>query len=117
MSVGTGREFLAVAGPATIPDEALRAMRRQDGEIYSRPNDSLLCDLSRLSATAGAVTSTSPIAPRVDAALGNVPSISDQVVALKSDKFAVDRVYDAARFGPALRFLKATGASPRSSAA
>jgi alanine-glyoxylate transaminase/serine-glyoxylate transaminase/serine-pyruvate transaminase len=57
MSVGAGREFLAVPGPATIPDEVLRAMRRPDVEIYSKPmialNDRLLCHLSRLSATAG----------------------------------------------------------------
>jgi hypothetical protein len=54
MSVGAGP---GRTGATTIRDEALRAMRRPDVEIYSKPmialNHNLLCHLSRLSATAG----------------------------------------------------------------
>jgi aspartate aminotransferase-like enzyme len=48
----------------------------------------------------------------VETALSNVPSRGDRVLALKSGKFAVDWGYSAARLGPELRFLKATGAMP-----
>src|SRR5262249_59200820 len=57
MSVRGGREFLAVPGPTTIPDEVLQAMQRPAVEIYSKPlialTDSLLRDLGRLFATEG----------------------------------------------------------------
>jgi alanine-glyoxylate transaminase/serine-glyoxylate transaminase/serine-pyruvate transaminase len=39
MSVRGGREFLAVPGPTTIPDEVLQAMQRPAVEIYSKPAD------------------------------------------------------------------------------
>ena len=46
MNVRAGREFLAVPGPTTIPDEVLQAMQRPAVEIYSKPlialTDSLL---------------------------------------------------------------------------
>ncbi len=57
MSVRAGGEFLAVPGPATIPDEVLQAMQRPAVEIYSKPlialTDSLLRGLGRLFATQG----------------------------------------------------------------
>ena len=57
MSVRGGREFLAVPGPTTIPDEVLQAMQRPAVEIFSKPlialTDSLLRDLGRLFATEG----------------------------------------------------------------
>ncbi len=63
MSVRAGREFLAVPGPATIPDEVLRAMQRPAVEIYAKPlialTDSLLRDLGRLFATQGQGQKTS----------------------------------------------------------
>ena len=37
MSVRAGREFLAIPGPTTVPDEVLRAMHRPAVEIYSGP--------------------------------------------------------------------------------
>ena len=42
MSVRAGREFLAIPGPTTVPDEVLRAMHRPAVDIYSGP---LLADL------------------------------------------------------------------------
>ena len=37
MAVRAGREFLAMPGPTTIPDEVLRAMHRPAIDIYSGP--------------------------------------------------------------------------------
>ena len=57
MSVRAGREFLAIPGPTTVPDEVLRAMHRPAVDIYSGPlvqlTDSLLSDLSRVFRTQG----------------------------------------------------------------
>ena len=57
MIVRAGREFLAIPGPTTMPDEVLRAMHRPALDIYSDQmvelTDSLLRDLSKLFATKG----------------------------------------------------------------
>ncbi len=57
MTVRAGREFLAIPGPTTMPDEVLRAMHRPALDIYSDQmigmTDSLLADLSKLFATKG----------------------------------------------------------------
>src|SRR4051812_38098700 len=37
MSVRAGREFLAIPGPTTVPDEVLRAMHRPAVDIYAGP--------------------------------------------------------------------------------
>ena len=51
MTVRAGREFLAIPGPTTMPDEVLRAMHRPALDIYSDQmielTDSLLRDLSQ----------------------------------------------------------------------
>src|SRR4030081_1117789 len=52
MVVRAGREFLAIPGPTTVPDEVLRAMHRPALDIYSDQmielTHGLLRDLSRL---------------------------------------------------------------------
>src|SRR5258708_4046250 len=57
MVVPAGREFLAIPGPTTMPDEVLRAMHRPALDIYSdqmvEMTERLLRDLSRLFATKG----------------------------------------------------------------
>ncbi len=57
MSVRAGREFLAIPGPTTVPDEVLRAMHRPAVDIYSGPllalTDSLLKDVARVFNTTG----------------------------------------------------------------
>src|SRR5260221_14769700 len=57
MVVRAGREFLAIPGPTTVPDEVLRAMHRPAVDIYSGPllaiTDSLLSDLPKLFHTSG----------------------------------------------------------------
>ena len=57
MTVRAGREFLAIPGPTTMPDEVLQAMHRPALDIYSDQmvnlTDSLMADLSTLFATKG----------------------------------------------------------------
>jgi len=48
MSVRAGREFLAIPGPTTVPDEVLRAMHRPAVDIYSGPLLQLTDSLQRL---------------------------------------------------------------------
>ena len=94
MSVRAGREFLAIPGPTTVPDEVLRAMHRPAVDIYSGPlvqlTDSLLSDLSRLFRTQG--RSYIYIANghgAWEAALTNVLSKGDKILVLESGRFAV----------------------------
>ena len=57
MSVRAGREFLAIPGPTTVPDEVLRAMHRPAVDISSGPllalTDGLLRDIARVFNTKG----------------------------------------------------------------
>src|SRR6476660_1670360 len=94
MSVRAGREFLAIPGPTTVPDEVLRAMHRPAVDIYSGPlvqlTDSLLSDLSRLFRTQG--RSYIYIANghgAWEAALTNVLSKGDKILVLESGRFAL----------------------------
>src|SRR5712671_2879453 len=94
MAVRAGREFLAIPGPTTLPDEVLRAMHRPAVDIYGGPllalTDSLLADLSRLFRTEG--RSYIYIANghgAWEAALTNVLSRGDKVLVLESGRFAI----------------------------
>src|SRR6202051_2840 len=94
MTVRAGREFLAIPGPTTMPDEVLRAMHRPALDIYSDQminlTDSLMADLSKLFATTG--KSYIYIANGHGAwegALSNVLSRGDKVLVLESGRFAV----------------------------
>jgi alanine-glyoxylate transaminase / serine-glyoxylate transaminase / serine-pyruvate transaminase len=111
MSVRGGREFLAVPGPTTMPDEVLQAMQRPAVEIYSKPlvalTDSLLGDLSRLFATEGRCYIYIANGHGAwEAALTNVLSRGDKVLVLESGKFAVDWGDAAARLGLEVEVLK-----------
>ena len=95
MTVRAGREFLAIPGPTTMPDEVLRAMHRPALDIYSEQmvelSDSLLRDLSKLFATKG--KSYIYIANghgAWEAALSNVLSRGDKVLVLESGRFAIN---------------------------
>jgi alanine-glyoxylate transaminase/serine-glyoxylate transaminase/serine-pyruvate transaminase len=112
MVVRAGREFLAIPGPTTVPDEVLRAMHRPAVDIYSGPlielTDSLLADLSRLFRTKG--KSYIYIANghgAWEAALTNVLSRGDKVLVLESGRFAVSWGEAAARLGCEVEVLKA----------
>jgi len=111
MVVRAGREFLAIPGPTTVPDEVLRAMHRPAVDIYSGQlielTDSLLADLSRLFRTTG--RSYIYIANghgAWEAALTNVLSRGDKVLVLESGRFAVGWGDAAARLGCEVEVLR-----------
>jgi alanine-glyoxylate transaminase/serine-glyoxylate transaminase/serine-pyruvate transaminase len=111
MVVQAGREFLAIPGPTTIPDEVLRAMHRPAVDMYSVSlvmlTDSLLRDLSRLFGTTG--RSYIYIANghgAWEAALTNVLSKGDKILVLESGRFALDWGDAAARLGVEVEVLK-----------
>ncbi|QDL95803.1 aminotransferase class V-fold PLP-dependent enzyme [Rhodopseudomonas palustris] len=94
MVVSAGREFLAIPGPTTMPDEVLQAMHRPALDIYSKEmvtlSEGLLTDLSRLFATKG--RSYIYIANghgAWEAVISNVLSRGDKVLVLESGRFAV----------------------------
>src|SRR5258706_8689980 len=111
MAVRAGREFLAIPGPTTLPDEVLRAMHRPAVDIYGGPllalTDSLLADISRLFRTEG--RSYIYIANghgAWEAALTNVLSKGDKVLVLESGRFAVGWGNAAAFLGAEVDVLK-----------
>jgi alanine-glyoxylate transaminase/serine-glyoxylate transaminase/serine-pyruvate transaminase len=111
MVVRAGREFLALPGPTTMPDEVLRAMHRPAADIYSGElvaiTDSLLTDLSRLFRTEG--KSYIYIANghgAWEAVLSNILSRGDKVLVLESGRFALGWGEAAARMGADLEILK-----------
>jgi alanine-glyoxylate transaminase / serine-glyoxylate transaminase / serine-pyruvate transaminase len=111
MVVRAGREFLAIPGPTTMPDEVLRAMHRPALDIYSDTmvdmTDSLLRDLSRLFATKG--RSYIYIANghgAWEAAISNVLSRGDKVLVLESGRFAIGWGNAAAAMGAEVEVLK-----------
>src|SRR6202043_2958911 len=111
MTVRAGREFLAIPGPTTMPDEVLRAMHRPALDIYSDQmvnlTDSLLSDLSKLFATKG--RSYIYIANghgAWEATLSNVLSRGDKILVLESGRFAVGWGNAAAAMGADVEGLK-----------
>ena len=93
MTVRSGREFLAIPGPTTMPDEVLAAMHRPAIDIYAGPlleiTDTILTDLARLFRT-----SRRPYIYIAnghgawEAALTNVLCKGDTVLVLESGRFA-----------------------------
>ncbi len=111
MTVRAGREFLAIPGPTTMPDEVLRAMHRPALDIYSDQminlTDSLMADLSKLFATTG--KSYIYIANghgAWEAVLSNVLSRGDKVLVLESGRFAVGWGNAARAMGAEVEVLK-----------
>jgi alanine-glyoxylate transaminase / serine-glyoxylate transaminase / serine-pyruvate transaminase len=111
MVVRAGREFLALPGPTTMPDEVLQAMHRPAMDIYSREmvqlTEGLLRDLSRLFATKG--KSYIYIANghgAWEAVISNVLSRGDKVLVLESGRFAVGWGNAAAAMGADVEVLK-----------
>src|SRR3981189_3212250 len=111
MVVRAGREFLAIPGPTTMPDEVLRAMHRPALDIYSdqmvNMTDSLLRDLSKLFATKS--NSYIYIANghgAWEAVLSNVLSRGDKILVLESGRFAIGWGMAAAAMGVDAEVLK-----------
>jgi alanine-glyoxylate transaminase/serine-glyoxylate transaminase/serine-pyruvate transaminase len=94
MVVRAGREFLAIPGPTTMPDEVLRAMHRPPLDIYSdtmvQLTESLLRDLGTLFATKGKTYIYIANGHGAwEATLTNVLSRGDKILVLESGRFAV----------------------------
>jgi alanine-glyoxylate transaminase/serine-glyoxylate transaminase/serine-pyruvate transaminase len=111
MAVRAGREFLAIPGPTTMPDEVLQAMHRPALDIYSEEmvhlTEGLLRDLSRLFATKG--KSYIYIANghgAWEAVLSNVLSRGDKILVLESGRFAINWGNAAAAMGADVEVLK-----------
>ena len=111
MAVRAGREFLAIPGPTTVPDEVLRAMHRPAMDIYSEQmvqlTEGLLRDLSKLFATKG--KSYIYIANghgAWEAVISNVLSRGDKILVLESGRFAVGWGNAAAAMGVDVEVLK-----------
>ncbi len=111
MTVRAGREFLAIPGPTTMPDEVLQAMHRPALDIYSSQmvelTESLLADLSKLFATKG--KSYIYIANghgAWEAVLSNVMSRGDKLLVLESGRFAIGWGNAAALMGVDVEVLK-----------
>jgi alanine-glyoxylate transaminase/serine-glyoxylate transaminase/serine-pyruvate transaminase len=95
MTVRSGREFLAIPGPTPVPDEVLGAMHRPAIEIYSGAlvdvTETCTADLGRVFATAGEIYIYAANGHGAwEAALVNVLSRGDKVLALESGRFALN---------------------------
>src|SRR5215510_3700543 len=111
MSVRAGREFLAIPGPTTVPDEVLRAMHRPAVDIYAGPllalTDSLLKDVARVFKTEGrAYIYISNGHGAWEASLTNVLSKGDKILVLESGRFAIGWGDSARRMGVEVEVLK-----------
>ena len=111
MSVRAGREFLAIPGPTTVPDEVLRAMHRPAVDIYSGPllqlTDSLLKDVARIFNTKGrSYIYISNGHGAWEASLTNVLSKGDKILVLESGRFALGWGDSARRMGVEVEILK-----------
>lgn len=94
MTVRTGREFLAIPGPTTVPEAVLSAAHRPAIDIYSGTligiTDSCLADLRRIFHTQGrAYIYAANGHGAWEAAASNVLSRGDRVLVLESGRFAV----------------------------
>ena len=94
MTVRTGREFLAIPGPTTVPEAVLAAAHRPAIDIYSGTligiTDSCLADLRRIFHTQGrAYIYAANGHGAWEAAASNVLSRGDRVLVLESGRFAV----------------------------
>jgi alanine-glyoxylate transaminase/serine-glyoxylate transaminase/serine-pyruvate transaminase len=111
MSVRTGREFLAIPGPTTVPDEVLRAMHRPAVDIYSGTmlalTDGLLRDVARVFNTTGrAYIYIANGHGAWEATVTNVLSKGDKILVLESGRFAINWGESARRLGVEVEVLK-----------
>jgi alanine-glyoxylate transaminase/serine-glyoxylate transaminase/serine-pyruvate transaminase len=94
MTLRAGREFLAIPGPTTVPDEVLRAMHRPAVDLYDGPllalTDTLHRDMARVFGTKGrAYIYIANGHGAWEAALTNTLSKGDRILVLESGRFAM----------------------------
>jgi alanine-glyoxylate transaminase/serine-glyoxylate transaminase/serine-pyruvate transaminase len=111
MTVANGRQVLAIPGPTNVPDAVLAAMQRPAIDIYSGEmigiTDSCLKDLGTLFATKGKVYIYAANGHGGwEAALTNVLSRGDTVLALESGRFALGWGEMASMMGVEVEVLK-----------
>ncbi len=111
MVVRAGREFLAIPGPTTMPDEVLQAMHRPALDIYSdemvQLTDSILDDLKRLFRTSGRTYIYIANGHGAwEATLSNTLSRGDKILVLESGRFAIGWGDAAAATGIEVEVLK-----------
>ena len=111
MTLRAGREFLAIPGPTTVPDEVLRAMHRPAVDIYAGQllalTDSLHRDMPRVFGTTGhAYIYIANGHGAWEAALTNVLSKGDKILVLESGRFAIGWGENARRLGVEVEILK-----------
>src|SRR3982074_2992156 len=111
MVVRAGREFLAIPGPTTMPDEVLQAMHRPALDIYSNEmvelTHALLADLSKLFRTKGRPYFSVPNGNGAwEGTLSNVLSRGDKLLVLESGRFAIGWGNAAAAMGADVEGLK-----------
>jgi alanine-glyoxylate transaminase/serine-glyoxylate transaminase/serine-pyruvate transaminase len=111
MTVASGRQFLAIPGPTTIPDAVLAAMHRPAIDIYSGDmlgiTRTLLEDLPRLFRTTGhAYIYAANGHGGWEAAITNVLSRGETVLVLESGLFAVGWGEMARMLGVKVEVLK-----------
>jgi len=111
MTVRAGREFLAIPGPTTMPDEVLQAMHRPALDIYSDQminlTDSLMADLGTLFATKGKTYIYIANGHGAwEAVLSNVLSRGDKLLVLESGRFAIGWGQAARMMGAEVEVLK-----------
>lgn len=111
MTVRAGREFLAIPGPTTMPDQVLQAMHRPALDIYSEEmvqlTDSLLADLGRVFATKGKTYIYIANGHGAwEAVLSNVLSRGDKLLVLESGRFAIGWGQAARGMGAEVEVLK-----------
>ena len=111
MVVRAGREFLAIPGPTTMPDEVLRAMHRPALDIYSadmvRLTDGLHVDMRRLFRTSGhAYIYIANGHGAWEAVLSNTLSRGDTILVLESGRFATGWGDAATAMGVNVEVLK-----------
>lgn len=114
MSVRCGREFLAIPGPTTVPDEVLNAMHRPAIEIYSGVLVDItarcLDDLRRVFGTVGRTYIYAANGHGAwEAAVSNVLNAGDKVLVLESGRFAIGWGEMAAMMGVAVETLPGDG--------
>jgi alanine-glyoxylate transaminase/serine-glyoxylate transaminase/serine-pyruvate transaminase len=111
MTVAKGREFLSIPGPTTVPDAVLAAMQRPAIDIYSGDmlaiTDGCLKDLRALFRTTGKVYIYAANGHGGwEAAVSNVLSRGDTVLALESGRFATGWGEMAKMMGAEVEILK-----------
>ena len=111
MTVAKGREFLSIPGPTNVPDAVLAAMQRPAIDIYSGDmlaiTDTCLEDLRSLFRTRGKVYIYAANGHGGwEAAVSNVLSRGDTVLALESGRFATGWGEMAKMMGAEVEVLK-----------